>query len=107
MSGLTGKYTGVGVSDNDVLFTTADMSSYDTFMLHSSAGAVDVLVSLDGTTFTTDPLSLADLGATSLNPVLLTAPGRMYGFKGSYKAIKVLQNGVTAATAILRYSNAA
>ena len=105
MKGLTGKYSGTGANDNDVLFTSGRMLSYDTFMVSSSAGAVDVFVSLDGTTFV-GPTSISDLGATTSDPVLVTAPGRMYGFKGKYELIRVLQNGATAATAVLRYGNA-
>jgi len=106
MSGLTGKYTGTGVSDNDVIITSGDMRPYDTFMVMSTAGAVDVYASLDGTNFNTAPLSLADLGATTSDPVVVTAPNRMYGFRGKYQLIRVLQNGATAATVTLRYGNA-
>ena len=100
---LSGTYTGTGVNDNDVLFTTGDISPYDTFMVMSTVGAVDVYGSLDGTNFNTAPLSLADLGSTTTDPVIVTAANRMYGFRGKYKYIRVLQNGATAATATLRY----
>lgn len=103
---LNGSYTATGVSDNDVLITTGDMTPYRVFTLMSTAGAVDVFASLDGTNYNTAPLSLTDLGATTNDPVLVTAANRMYGFFGAYKYIKVLQNGATAATATLRYGTA-
>jgi hypothetical protein len=104
--GLTGTYTGTGVNDNDVLFTSGDMRPYDTFMIMSTAGAVDVYGSLDGTNYNTAPLSLADLGAVTSDPVVVTVANRLYGFRGKYRYIRVLQNGATAATATLRYGNA-
>lgn len=97
------KYSGVGVNDNDILFTIDDKDAqFDTFMLMTTAGAVDVFVSLDGTNYTTAALSLTDLGATdNSTDVLLTTAGRMYAFRGLYAKIRVLQNGATAATAKL------
>jgi hypothetical protein len=90
-------YTGgVGVNDNDVVIQTGDVSAFDTFMLMSTAGVFDVFVSLDGTNYATAALSLADLGATSTSPVVVSVAGRVYGFRGTYKAIRVLQNGAKA-----------
>lgn len=85
-----------GVSDNDIVLETTDVSHLDTFCLMSTAGAMDVLVSLDGVNFTTAPLSMADLGSTSTAPVIVTAAGRLYGFRGIYRVIRILQNGAVA-----------
>lgn len=94
------QYNGVaGVSDNDVLVTTGDVSRYNSFMLISTAGAMDVFVSVDGTNYATAALSLQDMGATTTNPVLVTVANRAYGFRGLFRKIKVLQNGVTGVTA--------
>jgi hypothetical protein len=104
--GVTGFIAGTtGENDNDVLIEfTSNVEAFDVFELMSTAGAMDVFVSLDGTNYTTAALSLADLGATSTDPVIVTAANRMYGFRGKYKKIKVLQNGATAVTApVLRY----
>lgn len=103
MSASGGVYAGAGVNDADVLFTTDDMSYYSLFSLHCIAGAVNVLVSLDGKTYTTAPLSLADLGATTTAPVIVTAAGRMYAFAGKYRHVRVMQNGATAASVVLKY----
>jgi len=89
---------GVGTNDNDAVITTGETLRYDTFMLQTTAGAVDVSVSLDGTNFSTDPLSLQDLGATTNAPVTVTAPNRTYGFRGKFAKIIVSQNGATAVT---------
>lgn len=100
------KYTGTGANDNDILLTTSDVSKFDAFTLMSSTGAVDVLVSLDGTTFSTAALSLSDHGATTSDPVLVTAALRVYQFRGKFSKIRVLQNGATGAAAVLNCWNA-
>jgi hypothetical protein len=93
------RYSGTGANDNDVLFTTADLSRYDACTIMSTDGAVDVFVSIDGTNYATAALSLQDMGATSTDPVLVTAADRVYGFVVKAKNIRVLQNGATAASA--------
>jgi hypothetical protein len=90
---------GTGTIDNSQVFLTGDVTAYDTFMLMSTAGAMDVFPSLDGTNFATTALSLQDLGATTSSPVLVTAANRVYGFRGKFKAIRVDQNGATPVTA--------
>ena len=95
------KYVGIaGVDDEDIVIETVDISRFDTFMLSNAAGAVKVLVH-DGTTLLTAPLSLADLGATTNDPVLLTAALRQYAFKGRFHNIQVRQEGVTDATGVV------
>lgn len=97
--GNTLSYTGgAGTADNDLLIQTGDVSKYDTFTLQSTGGAVDVAVSLDGTHYSTAPLSLTDMGATTAAPVILTAANRTYMFRGKFSKIQVSQNGATAVT---------
>lgn len=96
-------YGGTGTNDNDVVIQTNEVQRYDTFMLQSTAGAMDVFVSIDGTNYATAALSLIDLGATTQDPVVVTAANRTYAFRGKFKKIRVLQNGATAvANAALR-----
>ena len=93
---------GAGTNDNDVVIQTSDVSGYREFSLQATAGAMDVLVSLDGTNYTTAPLSLIDRGATTSDPVIVTAANRSYAFFGTFHLIRVLQNGATAvANAVL------
>lgn len=100
-----GSATGSGTNDNDLVIEfSGTIDDFDTYQLSSTAGAMDVFVSLDGTNYTTAPLSLSDLGAVSSDPVLVTAANRMYGFRGKYRAIQVRQNGGTPVTgAVLNY----
>lgn len=96
--------TGTGVNDNDVLFTAENLEPYDTHMIQASAGAVDVEVSLDGTTFTpAGTFAIIDTTQTaSATRVVVTASTNLYMLpKGKYSAIRLVQNGATAATAIL------
>lgn len=99
--GKSCRYTNTTTADNEVAFTTGQVGRYNTFMLLSTAGAVDVLVSLDGTNYSTAALSLVDLGAADSLPVLTTVAGRVYGFRGKYSKVKVLQNGATGVTVSL------
>jgi Tfp pilus assembly major pilin PilA len=95
-------FTGVGVNAADVLFTTGSIQHHELFTLMSSAGAVEVLASVDGTNFSTVVLALEDQGATANSTyVVVTAPGRIYKFWGKYTRLRVRQNGATATAASL------
>lgn len=89
---------GAGTADNDVVVQTGDVSAYDTFEIMSSAGAMDVAVTLDGTHYSTVALSLVDMGATTSTPVAVTAANRLYQFRGKFAKIQVSQNGATGVT---------
>lgn len=91
-----GQATGSGTSDNDVVIQLERADPYDTFLLMSTAGAMDVFVSLDGTNYSTAALSLTDMGATTTAPVVVTVANRVYGFRGLFRSVRVLQNGGTA-----------
>jgi hypothetical protein len=93
--------SGLGANDNDVIVQTGDVSAYDEFRLtHGSTGTVDVFPSLDGTNYAARPLTLVDLSSTAAVPatVPVTAGGGIYGFSGTFAALRVLQNGATAPT---------
>ena len=77
--------------DNDVVVQTGSIIHYNTFLLMSTTGVLDVLVSLDGTNYSTAPFSLSDLGAASVTPVPVTVANRVYGFRGYFAEIRVLQ----------------
>jgi hypothetical protein len=95
-------YKGTGVNTGDILFTTANVQQHELFTLMSSAGAVDVFVTLDGVNFSTVALALEDQGSTTNSTyVQVTTAGRVFKFWGKYTQIRVKQNGATAATATL------
>ena len=90
-------YEGDAAGDNDTVIETGDVSGFKSFKIMSTAGAVDVVVSLDGTNYATAAHSLYDLGAELNTPVLVTVANRVYEFYGPYRKVKVLQNGATGA----------
>lgn len=88
---------GTGVSDNDVIFEVSGAELFDTWLLGSTAGAMDVFVSGDGTNYQSAAIALIDLGSTTPSTaVVVTTAGGNYGIKGRWKKIKVQQNGGTA-----------
>jgi hypothetical protein len=100
-SGNFTSYSGSCANGSEVLVTTGDISQYTAFTIVSSTGAVNVYVSLDGTNYTTAAVSLQDFGATTSDPVTVTAAARLYQFVGKFRKVKVVQNGATASAAIL------
>ena len=90
--------SGTGVSDNDLIFEVpANAELFDTWQLGSTAGAMDVFVSGDGTNYMASAVALIDLGSTAPSTaVVVTTAGGNYGIRGRWKKIKVLQNGATA-----------
>jgi len=95
------RYFGTGANDEDLVVTAQNTVQFDHCMLMSATGTVDVEVTIDGTTWTTAALSLQDLGATSSDPVLITAALRMYAVNGRYLGIRLRQEGAAAAAASL------
>ncbi len=96
------RFTGTGVNDNDLLFTTGSVEQHSLFQLMSTAGSVDVEVTLDGTNWSTAALAMEDQGATAVTTyVVATTAGRMAKFCGIFTAVRVRQVGATAATAVL------
>lgn len=95
-------FKGTGANANDVLFTTPNVQQHECFTLMSTAGAVQVLASVDGINFATAPLALEDGGSTTNTTyVLVTAANRIYKFKGKFTRLQVTQNGATASAASL------
>ena len=102
-SGTHVQFSGSCSEDNEVLIETGDVSRYTECSIMSTTGAVDVLVSIDGTTYGTAHVSLIDLGATDTAPVLVTAALRYYAFPlvGGVRRVRVIENGATDAAATL------
>jgi hypothetical protein len=91
-------YSGSGTANDEVVIQTNDVQRYNAFFLMSAAGAMDVFVSVDCTNYSTVALSLVDFGATDVNPVIVTVANRVYGFRGKFCKIRVLENGAAAVT---------
>ncbi len=85
-------------ADNAVVFTlTGNGQEYDTYQIGSTAGAMDVFGSGDGTNFGTVALALVDLCSTTpATTVVETTANRHFLLRGRFKAIQILQKGATA-----------
>lgn len=86
------------VNDNDVICSIIDDAlHYDTWVLGSTAGAMDVEVSLDGTNYLATVIALLDMTSTTpATMVVVTTAGKPAAFRGKFRAIRVRQNGATA-----------
>lgn len=97
------RYTGgTGVNAADVVCQPTDISRYDTFTFASTAGAVAVFATLDGTNFMTSAMAMEDLGAASTTGsvlVTVTAAERIYRIRGSFQSLQFQQSGATGVTA--------
>ena len=81
--------------DNDVIFTL-DADGFNKFTFGSTAGAVDVLVSLDGTNFLSTAVYFNSLiSATPATQVNVTAANGLYVLTGRFAKVRFLQNGAT------------
>lgn len=90
-----------GVNDNDILFTSPDVSEYNTHYIESTVGTVDLEVSLDGTNWNTaSPPAVLLHDATAVGTYSLTIGANKIGILNmKVTKFRVRQNGATAATA--------
>jgi hypothetical protein len=98
VEGFSKLYQGTSTADNEIVIETDDVTQYGTCLLQSTAGVMDVVVSVDGVNFATDPYQLSDRGSVDPAPVLETAAGRTFGIRGVFKKVRVLQKGAVAVT---------
>lgn len=95
-----------GTNDNDIMVTVVGPQSlsYDTWVLASTAGSMDVEVAVVGTTYLASRIALLD--GTSTTPSTLvnaTTAGKVAIFRGKFTAIRVRQDqaaGVVAPSLI-------
>ncbi len=97
--GTTMQVVGIaGILDNDIVIELDDVQRFNSFTFQSAAGAMSVDVSLDGSNFN---LIIAFTDLHSLAPattVIATVADLVYQFEGNFKAIRIRQEGATAAT---------
>ncbi len=79
-----------------------DALHYDTWVLGSSAGLIDVYVSLDGTNYQSAPVALLDMGSTTPSTMVVkTAAGGIFAFRGKFRKVKLLQETTNVVGAAL------
>lgn len=98
--------TAADVNDNTIVYASSDVSMYNhhefTIVTAPGAGAVEVLVSHDGTNYETVAIQVIDrslvVGAAVQGLAQLTAAGNYY-FEGKFKLWKLQNNGATTGAA--------
>ncbi len=91
-----------GVDTNNIVIEADDLSRFSKFILTSSAGAMDVDVSLDGTNFIAAIALENRKSTTPATRVVVTVAAGLYSFEGPLVAVRVRQDGATGvANAIL------
>lgn len=90
-----------GANDNDIIIAiTGDALHYDTWLLGSTAGAMDVEVALINTSYLATQIALLDLTSTTPSTMVIeTTAGKPVAFRGKFTAIRVRQKGATAVVA--------
>lgn len=90
-----------GTNDNDIIISvTDDALHYDTWILGSTAGAMDVEVALVGTTYLATQVALLDMTSTTPSTMVVeTSAGKAAAFRGKFTAIRVRQKGATGVVA--------
>lgn len=97
-----------GTNDNDVVYTSGDISSYNYHVIECTAGTVDVQISVDGTNWNTTQVAvqlLDDVTTGGGIKSLTIASGKVGIISGKVKAMRILQNGATASNARGGHSN--
>jgi len=90
-----------GAADNQVVAELENAERYNEFTLMSSAGEMDVDVSLDGVNFAV-AIAIEDLHSlTPATRVVVTAADLVYRFQGTFKTVRVRQETNNVADAIL------
>ncbi len=94
----TGEIRGiVGVSDNDVVIDFDNAERWNSFILQTTTGVVEVDVSAGLDVFKSI-ITLEDLHSTTpATRVVITAATKIYRFTGTFKRIRVRQASGTAA----------
>ncbi len=100
--GPTHQIVGIaGVADNQVVIELENAERYNEFTLMSSAGAMDVDVSLDGINFAV-AIAIEDLHSVApATRVVVTAADLIYRLQGTFKTIRVRQAVTNVDDAVL------
>lgn len=83
---------GASTEDNEVVLEI-DARGFEEFTFGSSAGAVDVFASLDGSAFLATAIGV--VSAVDILPDALTTPGGVFSVQGTFHRLRFMQNGAT------------
>ena len=88
-----------GTSDNDVVYTSPDVSGYNVHYVQATAGTIDIDVTLDGTNWIAAVAAVSLVTTTPATRVVEAASGVCLELRGKFRRIRVLQKGATASNA--------
>lgn len=88
-----------GTNDNDVVYTSGTIDTYNTHYVEATAGTVDVDVSIDGTNWIAAVVGRNVATTGVFTQVADAASGVCLEIKGVYKKLRVNQKGATASNA--------
>lgn len=88
-----------GTNDNDVVYTSIDISEYSRHYVESTAGTIDVDVSLDGTNWIAAVVGRNIVTTGVFTQVGEAASGICLEINGVYKKLRVNQKGASASNA--------
>ena len=87
----------VGVDDDDIVIDFGAAERWNSFTLQTTTGVVDVDVSVSLDVFKA-AIALEDLHSlTPATRVIVTTATKIFRFTGTFKRIRVIQKGATAA----------
>lgn len=93
----------VGTNDEDTIYESGDVSMYNCHIIENmsaGAGALEVLVSIDGTNYSSTPVGVEIMSnATDALKDVSVAQNEVGILRGKFAKILVRQNGATAADA--------
>lgn len=94
------EFTGqAGTNDNDVVYTSPDVSGYNVHYIECTAGTIDVDASLDGTNWIPAIAGVSLITTTPATRVVEAASGVCLEVRGKFKRIRVVQKGAVASNA--------
>ena len=98
MKGETQEILGIaGVLDNDIVIELTSAERWNSFTFQTTTGVVDIDVSMGLEVFK-PAIAFEDLHSlTPATRVIVSVAVKVYRFQGTFKTIRIRQNGATAA----------
>jgi hypothetical protein len=101
----TVSFTGsIGTNDNDVVYTSGDISGFTKHYIEATAGTIDVDVSVDGTNYIAAVAGVSLTTTTPATRVVEAASGVCIVIEGVFKKMRINQKGATASNARGRHA---
>jgi hypothetical protein len=94
-----------GTNDNDVVYTSGDISGFRKHYIEATAGTIDVDVSIDGTNWITAVAGVSLVTTTPATRVVEAASGVCIVIEGVFEKLRVNQKGATASNARILHAD--